>query len=182
MVRFAHFNNFVLELIFCSHPVIAREIQKLMLHIFNKILGFNCGEAVNFALGDWFPLGAIASRRYALLNRVPLLPHEELLCKEAMLLHTCLELEDSDFPSSDLFSHNRIKISFVNLMRFQHCACWLLMKSRTRISVSSHSHGTILCSLCKRDCYIAYVDCNCHMHPVCLRHGMLCPMLFIMSL
>ncbi|XP_061343061.1 lysine-specific demethylase JMJ13 isoform X2 [Gastrolobium bilobum] len=132
--------------------------------------GFNCGEAVNFAIGDWFPLGAIASRRYALLNRVPLLPHEELLCKEAMFLHTCLELEDSDFPSSDLFSHNSIKISFVNLMRFQHCARWILMKSAACISISSHSHGTILCSLCKRDCYIAYVDCNCHSHPVCLRH------------
>ncbi|KAJ1431075.1 Zinc finger, C5HC2-type [Sesbania bispinosa] len=132
--------------------------------------GFNCGEAVNFAMGDWFPLGAIASRRYALLNRVPLLPHEELLCKEAMLLHTCLELEDSDFPSLDSFSHKSIKISFVNLMRFQHCARWFLMKSRACISVASHSHGTILCSLCKRDCYIAYVDCNCHMHPVCLRH------------
>ncbi|CAN7118531.1 unnamed protein product [Brassica rapa subsp. narinosa] len=22
--------------------------------------GFNCGEAVNFAMGDWFPFGAIA--------------------------------------------------------------------------------------------------------------------------
>lgn len=132
--------------------------------------GFNCGEAVNFALGDWFPLGAIASRRYALLNRVPLLPHEELLCKEAMLIHSSLELEDSDFPSSDLLSHHRTKISFINLLRFQHCASWLLMKSRACISVSSHSHGTILCSLCKRDCYVAYVDCSCHMHPVCLRH------------
>ncbi|XP_020216561.1 lysine-specific demethylase JMJ706 isoform X2 [Cajanus cajan] len=132
--------------------------------------GFNCGEAVNFAIGDWFPLGAIASRRYALLNRLPLLPHEELLCKEAMLLHTCLELEDSDLPSSDLFSQNSIKVSFANLMRFQHCARWFLMKSRSCIGVSAHNHGTILCSLCKRDCYIAYVDCNCHMHPVCLRH------------
>ncbi|KAK7309649.1 hypothetical protein RJT34_06548 [Clitoria ternatea] len=132
--------------------------------------GFNCGEAVNFAIGDWFPLGAIASRRYALLNRVPLLPHEELLCKEAMLLHTYLELEDSDFPSLDLFCHNNIKTSFVNLMRFQHCARWFLMKSRACVNVSSHSHGTILCSLCKRDCYIAYVDCNCRTHPVCLRH------------
>lgn len=151
----------------------------IIFNILVKILGFNCGEAVNFAIGDWFPLGAIASRRYALLNRVPLLPHEELLCKEAMLLHTCLELEDSDLPSSDLFSHNSIKISFVNLMRFQHCARWLLMKSRARISVSSHSHGAILCSLCKRDCYIAYVDCNCQKHPVCLRHGKLCLLLFI---
>ncbi|XP_019423569.1 PREDICTED: lysine-specific demethylase JMJ706-like isoform X2 [Lupinus angustifolius] len=132
--------------------------------------GFNCGEAVNFAMGDWFPLGATASRRYALLNRAPLLPHEELLCKEAMILHTSLELEDADFPSSDLLSRNCIKVAFVNLMRYQHCARWLLMKSRASLCVSSHSHGTILCTLCKRDCYIAYVDCNCHMHPVCLRH------------
>ncbi|CAL0331595.1 unnamed protein product [Lupinus luteus] len=132
--------------------------------------GFNCGEAVNFAIGDWFPLGDIASRRYAHLNRVPLLPHEELLCKEAMLLYSFLEVEESDFPSPDLLSRKCIKIAFVNLMRFQHCARWLLMKSRAYISVSSHSHGTILCTLCKRDCYIAFVDCDCHMHPVCLHH------------
>ncbi|KAI4328034.1 hypothetical protein L6164_020430 [Bauhinia variegata] len=132
--------------------------------------GFNCGEAVNFAMGDWFPLGAISSRRYALLNRVPLLPHEELLCKEAMLLYTSLELEDADFSSADLSSRNRIKIAFVNLMRFQHCARWFLMKSRACTSVSTHSHSTILCSICKRDCYVAYFDCDCHMHPVCLRH------------
>ncbi|XP_028754703.1 lysine-specific demethylase JMJ706 [Neltuma alba] len=132
--------------------------------------GFNCGEAVNFAIGDWFPLGAIASRRYAHLNRVPLLPHEELLCKEAMLLYTSLELEDSDFPSADSMFHNSIKISFANLMRFEHCTRWLLVKSGACTNVSSHSHGSILCSLCKRDCYVAYVDCDCHMHPLCLRH------------
>ncbi|KAJ7953409.1 Lysine-specific demethylase [Quillaja saponaria] len=132
--------------------------------------GFNCGEAVNFAIGDWFPLGAIASRRYALLNRIPLLPHEELLCKEAMLLSKRLELEDSDFSSADLFSHHCTKVSYVNLMRFQHCALWSLMKSRVCTTVSPNSYGTIVCSLCKRDCYVAYVDCNCHMHPVCLRH------------
>ncbi|KAL1315779.1 lysine-specific demethylase JMJ13-like [Arachis hypogaea] len=131
--------------------------------------GFNCGEAVNFAIGDWFPLGAIASRRYALLNRIPLLPHEELLCKEAMLLYASMELEDSDISIGLLYQHS-IKVSFVNLMRFQHCARWLLMKSRACISVSSHSHGAILCSVCKRDCYVAFVDCSCHLHPVCLRH------------
>nr|GEX86455.1 hypothetical protein [Tanacetum cinerariifolium] len=68
--------------------------------------GFNCSEAVNFAIGDWFLLGSIASHRYALLNRTPLLPHEELLCKD----------------------------------------------------------------ICKRDCYLAYINCNCYLHPVCLRH------------
>ncbi|PON85397.1 JmjC- JMjN-domain containing protein [Trema orientale] len=132
--------------------------------------GFNCGEAVNFAIGDWFPLGAVASQRYALLSRMPLLPYEELLCKEAMLLYTSLELEDFDYSSADLVSHSSIKISFVKLMRFQHRARWLLMKSGTCTGVSPNPHGTILCSLCKRDCYVAYINCSCYLHPVCLRH------------
>ncbi|KAA8522011.1 hypothetical protein F0562_012675 [Nyssa sinensis] len=132
--------------------------------------GFNCGEAVNFAIGDWFPLGSVASRRYALLNRVPLLPHEELLCKEAMLLCMGLELEDSDSSSADFICQRSIKVSFVNLMRFQHRARWCLMKSRACMGVSPISHETILCSLCKRDCYVAYLNCNCFSHPVCFRH------------
>ncbi|PPS09825.1 hypothetical protein GOBAR_AA10824 [Gossypium barbadense] len=84
--------------------------------------GFNCGEAVNFAIGDWFPLGAVASLRYAHLERVPLLPHEELLCKEAMLLYTSLELDDLDYLPADLASRYCIKVSFVKLIRFLHRA------------------------------------------------------------
>ncbi|XP_030524709.1 lysine-specific demethylase JMJ706 isoform X2 [Rhodamnia argentea] len=132
--------------------------------------GFNCGEAVNFALGDWFPLGAIASKRYALLNRVPLLPHEELLCKEAMLLYASAELGDVDYSSADLASHRCIQVSFVKLMRFQHHVRWCLMKSRACAGVFPVSHGTVVCSLCKRDCYVAYINCACHSHLFCLRH------------
>ncbi|XAR54777.1 [Histone H3]-lysine-36 demethylase [Bertholletia excelsa] len=132
--------------------------------------GFNCGEAVNFAIGDWFPLGSVASRRYASLNRIPLLPHEELLCKEAMLLYKSLELADPDYSSIGLNCQRSIKISFVNLMRFQHRARWCLMKTRAYVGVSPIYHGTILCSLCKRDCYVAYLNCNCCSHQVCLRH------------
>ncbi|KAF8380738.1 hypothetical protein HHK36_028228 [Tetracentron sinense] len=132
--------------------------------------GFNCGEAVNFAIGDWFPLGAAASRRYALLNRTPLIPHEELLCKEAMLLVKSSELDDVDHSSADLVSRHCVKVSFVHLMRFQHRACWSLMKLKACASVSSNSRGTIFCRLCKRDCYVAYMKCNCYLHPICLRH------------
>ncbi|XP_038726324.1 lysine-specific demethylase JMJ706-like isoform X2 [Tripterygium wilfordii] len=134
--------------------------------------GFNCGEAVNFAIGDWFPLGAVASRRYAFLNRMPMLPHEELLCKEAMFLYTSLELEDPDYSSTDLSSQHCVKVSFVKLMRFQHCARRSLMKSWGCISLSSNPHGTILCTLCKRDCYVAFLNCSCCLHPVCLHHAM----------
>ncbi|KAE8703420.1 Jumonji domain protein isoform 2 [Hibiscus syriacus] len=78
--------------------------------------------AVNFAVSDWFPLGAVASLRYAHLNRVPLLPHEELICKEAMLLYTGLEMEDLDYSPADLASHHCIKVSFIKLIRFLHWA------------------------------------------------------------
>ncbi|XP_077234939.1 lysine-specific demethylase JMJ13-like [Tasmannia lanceolata] len=135
--------------------------------------GFNCGEAVNFAIGDWFPLGAVASQRYGLLNRIPLLPHEELLCKEAMLLFKISpvpEPKDLVLSSTDLISQRCIKVSFVRLMRFQHCARWSIMKLRACTHFSPNSLGTILCSLCKRDCYLTYIKCNCYMHPICLRH------------
>ncbi|XP_010276831.1 PREDICTED: lysine-specific demethylase JMJ706-like isoform X2 [Nelumbo nucifera] len=136
--------------------------------------GFNCGEAVNFAISDWFSLGAVASRRYALLGRVPLLPHEELLCKEAMLLmkssSLVLQIKEPSYSSADLVSHRSIKVSFVNLMRSLHRIRWSLMKSKACVGLSNNSQGTILCSLCKRGCYVAYIDCNCSSHPVCLRH------------
>lgn len=133
--------------------------------------GFNCGEAVNFAIGDWFPLGEVASRRYAFLNRIPLLPHEELLCKEAMLLYECSEREDPEsFSSADLASNFCVKVSFVKLMRFQHRARWSLIKSRSCSGVSPNPYGTILCSICKRDCYIAFLNCSCSSHPTCFRH------------
>ncbi|KAL5724878.1 hypothetical protein ACHQM5_008087 [Ranunculus cassubicifolius] len=130
--------------------------------------GFNCGEAVNFAIGDWFPLGAIASQRYSLLNRAPLLPHEELLCKEAMLLSSVPKCEDPLFSPGDAVSHSCIKVSFVNLMRFQHRARWSLKKSKG--CGSTLLQATVLCGLCKRDCYVAYINCNCHPYPICLRH------------
>ncbi|KAK8945397.1 Lysine-specific demethylase REF6 [Platanthera guangdongensis] len=135
--------------------------------------GFNCGEAVNFAIGDWFPLGTVASQRYALLNRMPLLPHEELLCKESMLLSRSpidLDTENADSRNYDLVSRNCVKFSFVNLMRFQHHARWCLMKLGARGSYSLNSLAMILCSICKRDCYLAYITCNCNAGPICLHH------------
>ncbi|KZV45896.1 hypothetical protein F511_34964 [Dorcoceras hygrometricum] len=132
--------------------------------------GFCCGEAVNFAVGDWFPLGSIASHRYALLNRIPIIPQEELLCKEAMLLYSSLHLKDPDYSNEELLSHRSIKVSFATLIRFQHYARWCLAKSTKCPGAYSICYGTILCTICKRDCYAAYLNCKCYMHPVCLRH------------
>ncbi|XP_010530011.1 PREDICTED: lysine-specific demethylase JMJ706 isoform X2 [Tarenaya hassleriana] len=132
--------------------------------------GFNCGEAVNFAMGDWFPFAAIASSRYAHLKRVPLLPHEELICKEAMLLYTSSGLQDLNFSPADFLAQHCIKVAFVKLIHSFHWACWSLMKSRSCTGLASNTHGTIVCSLCKRDCYLAFINCDCYAHPLCLRH------------
>ncbi|KAJ0970860.1 hypothetical protein J5N97_018819 [Dioscorea zingiberensis] len=134
--------------------------------------GFNCGEAVNFAIGDWFPLGAVASRRYAQLKRIPLLPHEELLCKEAMLLSRRSSSPNSDnFPPTEGLSSQRcIKVSFVILMRFQHRTCWSIINSGAHMCSYSSKAVTAPCSICLRDCYVSYVKCDCNMNPFCLRH------------
>ena len=133
--------------------------------------GFTCGEAVNFAVGDWFPFGAEASQRYSRLCRMPIIPYEELLCKEAMLLHNSKEQEGLAHSSADLASHHCVKVSFIRLIRSHHHACQFLKKIKGSPSVSPNSQGTILCSLCKRDCYVAYINCNCYSRPICLFHG-----------
>lgn len=52
--------------------------------------GFNVGEAVNFALPEWFPFGMDSVVRYSRLERLPVLPCEELLVKEALQLKRAL--------------------------------------------------------------------------------------------
>ncbi|XP_039827914.1 lysine-specific demethylase JMJ706-like isoform X2 [Panicum virgatum] len=134
--------------------------------------GFNCGEAVNFAIGDWFPLGSMASKRYALLNRTPLLAHEELLCHSAVLLSQKLltcdpgSLDKSEHP----YSQYCMKSCFVRLMRFQRRARSLLAKMGSQICYKPKTFPNLSCSMCRRDCYITHVLCGCNFDPVCLHH------------
>ncbi|CAI9274781.1 unnamed protein product [Lactuca saligna] len=87
-----------------------------------------------------------------------------------MLISSSSSSSSSAMSHEDLASQLSVKASFVNLISFQHRARWCLSKSRDCMGISQHSHGTILCSVCKRDCYVAYINCSCYLHPVCLRH------------
>ncbi|XP_059077523.1 lysine-specific demethylase JMJ13 isoform X2 [Cryptomeria japonica] len=129
--------------------------------------GFNCGEAVNFALVDWFPFGAAACKRYENLNRVQILPHEQLLCKEAMLL------ANNRLCSGDGTQH-LMKIAFVSLIRRQHQFCWLLKKQEAHIFYSLGYDRNVLCSVCNHWCYVAFGICQSNRHTVCLNHAMKC--------
>ncbi|KAJ3689538.1 hypothetical protein LUZ61_018702 [Rhynchospora tenuis] len=128
--------------------------------------GFNCGEAVNFAMGDWFPMGEVASHRYALLNRIPLLPHEELLCQEASLLSK----RTAGLDTEDFHSQRCVKTSFVQLMRSVESARSLLNTMGVQVCHNSDVNLVVLCGLCRRDCYVAHVRCDCNLEPICLRH------------
>lgn len=107
---------------------------------------------------------------------MPLLPYEELLCKEAMLLFENpidLSCNDSDSGGKVLLNQHCVKASFVNLMRFHHRARWWLMKLGAQACYSSKFPTIILCNICKRDCYVAYVMCSCYNNPICLHHGII---------
>ncbi|KAA8533469.1 hypothetical protein F0562_031097 [Nyssa sinensis] len=108
-----------------------------------------------------------ASQRYALLSRMPIVPYEELLCKEAMLLSNSSSHEDYSFSDSVSFC---VKVSFASLIRLRHCARWCLRRLGASLNVTPDSEGTIFCSLCKRDCYVAHIMCNCCIIPICLFH------------
>ncbi|MED6194978.1 hypothetical protein PIB30_033702 [Stylosanthes scabra] len=133
-------------------------------------LGFNCGEAVNFAIGDWFPMGAIASRRYAYLKMLPIIPFEELLCREAMEFYKSSKVRGSMSKSDDLQSYLATVLSFVHLMQFYDKALSRLNGSR-ECSISSNTVGSLICRDCHRDCYVAYLMCkHCNSLPICLYH------------
>lgn len=136
--------------------------------------GFNCGEAVNFATIDWFPMGALACKRYELLNRMPLLPHEELLCKEAMLLSekaSSFSCEAEKKSSVNSVGQQYVKVAFVRLMRFQHLVRWSLKKLGAQSTFIMGHPSTFICNLCKHSCYVAFITCECHFQPVCLNHA-----------
>lgn len=136
--------------------------------------GFNCGEAVNFATIDWFPMGALACKRYELLNRMPLLPHEELLCKEAMLLSkktSSFSSEAENKSSVNSVGQQYLKVAFVRLMRFQHLVRWSLKKLGVQSTFLTGHPSTFICNLCKHSCYVAFITCECHFQPICLNHA-----------
>ena len=137
-------------------------------------LGFNCGEAVNFAVSGWFPFGAEATRRYAHLRMMPMIPFEELLCNEAMLIYKAApkNIKGSNNTILNLESNHATKLSFIRLMQSYDDALSKLQKgSIENCSSSSNSLGTVVCSLCRRDCYVAFLLCKkCYSHSICIFH------------
>lgn len=123
---------------------------------------------------DWLPFGAAACKRYELLSRLPLLPHEELLCKEAMNVADMRGSgADKVGSKADLEQQRCLKVAFVRFMRFQHKVRWLLKQWGAQTFFTSPGFNTsVTCSLCKHMCYVAFVNCRCLVEgSICLNHG-----------
>ncbi|KAI5067853.1 hypothetical protein GOP47_0016198 [Adiantum capillus-veneris] len=128
--------------------------------------GFNCGEAVNFAMADWFPFGAEASLRYECLNRSPLLPHDELLCKEARHI----ECNDQIGHTNSFCKQQAcIMMAFVALMQFHQQVKTDLERQGAKTTTSNVVD--VSCGLCKHKCYVGYTHCKCFSEPTCFNHG-----------
>ncbi|KAJ0461868.1 putative transcription factor & chromatin remodeling JUMONJI family [Helianthus annuus] len=131
--------------------------------------GFNCGEAVNFAARDWFPFGGSANERYAFLQKKPIIPYEEILCKEAMLLSS--KNPKKDYTCDPDADFNRfVKGPFASLIHKYDDAISYLKSLDRSLSILSNLKESVSCSICKRDCYVAHVNCNCRVDPICVFH------------
>ncbi|KAJ0794648.1 putative transcription factor & chromatin remodeling &Metalloenzymes JmjC family [Helianthus annuus] len=131
---------------------------------------FNCGEAVNFAARDWFPFGGSANERYAFLQKKPIIPYEEILCKEAMLLSS--KNPKKDYTCDPDADFNRfVKGRFASLIHKYDDAISYLKSLDRSLSIFSNSKESVSYSICKRDCYVAHVNCNCRVDPICVFHG-----------
>lgn len=67
--------------------------------------GFNCGEAVNFAMADWLGLGMDSVRRYRKMQRLPLFPHEEVVVHEAIQVDQVWQAEDRARAQGEADAH-----------------------------------------------------------------------------
>ncbi|KAJ0682905.1 putative transcription factor & chromatin remodeling JUMONJI family [Helianthus annuus] len=131
--------------------------------------GFNCGEAVNFAARDWFPFGGSANERYAFLQKKPIIPYEEILCKEAMLLSS--KNPKKDYTCDPDADFNRfVKGPFASLIHKYDDAISYLKSLDRSLGILSNLKESVSCSICKRDCYVAHVNCNCRVDPICVFH------------
>lgn len=130
--------------------------------LFGGNAGFNCGEAVNFAVSDWFEYGEEARHRYSRLGIVPIIHLEQLLCKQAMHLY---------LNTKEVAEDKCTKPCFVRLVKYYEQALQRLSCEIKKAS-SSVVEGRVICWVCNRDCYIAYMSCQgCHAYAICLNHG-----------
>ena len=131
-------------------------------------LGFNCGEAVNFALPDWIPFGRDASETYRKSQRAPSISNERLLMQVARNPVDLDDVESCDILIKDL------EKTMEDQRRLQK---ELSQNGITNIvgmpgdEDSEEYDEKRQCHVCMHMCYISALVCSCDAERVvCLRH------------
>lgn len=129
--------------------------------------GYNCAEAVNFALEDWFVHGRAAGVRYRKFARASVFSLEKLLLTCAVVdpaSHARDVLGKELAHLRDKEAKQRTALENAGVVHFER--------------VGSHSTHHIaqddvpdLCDVCKHHCFLSYVHCKSHPDRVmCLSH------------
>ncbi|GMH37089.1 hypothetical protein BSKO_04962 [Bryopsis sp. KO-2023] len=126
--------------------------------------GFNVGEAVNFALPEWFPIGRQAIERYGSLRTTHILPHEELLCREAISVGSHLEKFKTK-PTKPQLVVIQEYVATIQKQREQR----MELKGRgAKILEIDWPHGSNPCSRCNSLCFLGMVGGEDKPLPMCL--------------
>ncbi|KAI8808902.1 hypothetical protein BJ742DRAFT_806826 [Cladochytrium replicatum] len=127
--------------------------------------GFNCAEAVNFALPDWLPYGLSCVERYHMYKRMPVFCHDELIVttwKKDKSVKSAIWLEGQLQYVVKRQTALRIEVrkGFPNLREVEE-----------EFGMPLEDEGQ--CVLCHQYCYLSRITCaNCSpSSAVCLSHA-----------
>eukprot|EP00629_Pelagomonadales_sp_RCC1024_P003224 CAMPEP_0119266428 /NCGR_PEP_ID=MMETSP1329-20130426/4916_1 /TAXON_ID=114041 /ORGANISM="Genus nov. species nov., Strain RCC1024" /LENGTH=507 /DNA_ID=CAMNT_0007266307 /DNA_START=264 /DNA_END=1787 /DNA_ORIENTATION=+ len=140
--------------------------------------GFNCGEAVNFAMPHWIEHANLANERYRRIGRLAVLSHDRLMFT---LARHCDEFDDS--ASCQQLRKELKRIMREELVLRPQLYAEGVRRHSTRMrpsredytevidAVAFEEDDTRICAVCKHTCFLSAVACNCSQTQVCcLRH------------
>eukprot|EP00003_Mantamonas_plastica_P031410 TRINITY_DN8160_c0_g1_i1.p1 TRINITY_DN8160_c0_g1~~TRINITY_DN8160_c0_g1_i1.p1 ORF type:complete len:463 (-),score=137.30 TRINITY_DN8160_c0_g1_i1:247-1635(-) len=128
--------------------------------------GFNCAEAVNFALFNWLEFGQLALKRYR-FSRFPIFSHAEMLVK--------LALADPSEKTAQMIL-NDVESVWTRFMILREKAFRAGVESeKTRFIEDDVMESKDLacedeCNVCKTTCFFGYVKCGCKRGEVVCLH------------
>ena len=131
-------------------------------------LGFNCGEAVNFALPDWIPFGRDASETYRKSQRAPSISNERLLMQVARNPTDLKDVESCEILIKDL----QRTMNDQKYLRSDLARNGVTTDVPMPADEDSESYDEKRqCHICMHMCYVSALVCSCDSERVvCLRH------------
>ncbi|KAI8813645.1 hypothetical protein BJ742DRAFT_704778 [Cladochytrium replicatum] len=127
--------------------------------------GFNCAEAVNFALPDWLPYGLSCVERYHMYRRMPVFSHDELIVttwKKDKSVKSAIWLEGQlqYVVKRQTALRTEVRKAFPHLTEIEE-----------EFDMPLEDEGQ--CIVCHQYCYLSRITCaNCSpSSTVCLSHA-----------